>query len=274
MGDVADGQVGRTGTSPDKRWVGRSFARAAGRYDRLALLQRGVADDLLELVTAAGMLPQRIVDIGAGTGYCAEWLRARYGDAELLLLDLAPAMLEQARRRPVLGRSACFLCGDAERLPLQAAAADLLVSNLALQWCGDLPAALAELRRVAAPGALLAASLFCGDTLTELRSAWSQVDAYSHVNRFVGCEELAGLLQGAGWHSPVLTETVLEPRYPAVEQLLRELKGWGAGNSTLDRPRHLTGKGRLAAMVRAYQAAMAGAEVRATFRVATVLARG
>ena len=261
------------GDSPDKRWVGRSFAKAAGRYDRLAALQREVADELLARSTGALGEPARMVDVGAGTGYCAEWLRDRYAAAELAVLDLAPAMLAQARRRPALLGSAVFLCGDAERLPLRSASADLLVSNLALQWCGDLAAALAELRRVAAPGALLAASLFSGDTLAELRSAWSRVDGHTHVNRFVTAEDLQQLLRAGGWLRHEVTETVRVPSYPSVEELMRELKGWGAGNLTRNRPRHLTGKARLAAMTRAYEAAMGGGEVRATFRVATVLAQ-
>lgn len=265
--------VSVAGDSPDQHWVGRSFGRAAARYDQLAALQRGVADDLLERLVRTESRPGLIVDVGAGTGYCAEWLQGRYRAAEVVLLDLAPAMLEQARQRPALGQTALLLCGDAEQLPLRAASADLLVSNLALQWCGNLPAALAELRRVAAPGALLALSVFVGDTLIELRSAWSRVDDYSHVNRFVTLAELQQMLRNCGWLCQELAEIELVPRYPGVDQLMRELKGWGAGNLTRNRPRHLTGKARLAAMIRAYEAAMTDREVRATFQVATVLAR-
>ncbi|NJD05610.1 MAG: malonyl-ACP O-methyltransferase BioC [Methylococcaceae bacterium] len=273
MGGRKPNQVSAAGDSPDKVGVGRSFGNAAGRYDRLAALQRGVADDLLVQLAGMGKVPSHAVDVGAGTGYCARWLRLRYPAADLTVLDLAPAMLRQARQRPELRRGVRFLCGDAERLPLRSASADLLVSNLALQWCVDLAAALAELRRVIAPGGLAAISLFSGDTLSELRAAWSRVDRYSHVNRFVTADQLADLLSGCGWGSYTLTESVQVPSYPGVDQLLRELKGWGAGNVTRNRPRHLTGKAKLAAMVRAYETAMAEGKVRATFRVAMVIAQ-
>ena len=70
------------------------------------------------------------------------------------------------------------VCADAQALPLRDGSVDLIVSNLMLQWC-DPDAVFAEFRRVLAPSGLLSFSAFGPDTLSELRTAWRQVDAHS-----------------------------------------------------------------------------------------------
>src|SRR3954447_11621937 len=54
----------------------------------------GTAVAALELL---GRPPRRVLDLGAGTGMLAARVAAAYPDAELVLTDGAPAMLEQAR---------------------------------------------------------------------------------------------------------------------------------------------------------------------------------
>lgn len=51
-------------------------------------------------VDALGLLgrpPKRVVDLGAGTGLLSTFVARAYPDAELVLVDGAPAMLEQAK---------------------------------------------------------------------------------------------------------------------------------------------------------------------------------
>ena len=87
--------------SIDKGRIARSFGRAAGSYDSVADLQRHAIQRLIEQLPA-DLTPQRIVDGGSGTGLGALALRERYPQAQLTLLDLAPAMVRHARSRPPL----------------------------------------------------------------------------------------------------------------------------------------------------------------------------
>jgi malonyl-CoA O-methyltransferase len=223
----------------DKSWIRRSFDRAAPNYDRLASLQRLVGERLL-----AG-LPEDfpsgwVLDLGAGTGWCAVELTRRYPERELLLLDISAQMLHQARRR--LGEGLSFVVGDIEALPLSTGCAGLIASNLTLQWCVDLERALAEMARVLRPGGVLLFSAFAAGTLEELRQAWRKVDGYSHVNRFASVEDFALALGRAGFSCWRLEQEKIVRRYPSLMALLKEIKGIGAHNVTLGRPRHLLGK--------------------------------
>ncbi len=245
----------------DKNWMRRSFDRAAKSYDRLAGLQRQIGERLL------GNLPQTVapgwlLDIGAGTGWCAHQLSRRYPGRPLMLVDIAEGMLQRARRRQ-WGRAAGFVVGDAETLPLADDCCGLIVSNLALQWCLKPEQAFAEMGRILPPGGVLLFSTFAAGTLEELRQAWRQVDDYSHVNPFVEPERLIQCLSRAGFSHWRLERESISLPYASVRALLHEIKGIGAHNVTLDRPRHLLGKGALESLENAYPGRSDG--IRASF---------
>ncbi len=83
--------------------VRSAFDAAAAGYDRLRRQLIPCFDDFY--AAAVEMLPfrdgaaPRILDLGAGTGLLAGMLLARWPRARLVLVDLAPEMLAQARRR-------------------------------------------------------------------------------------------------------------------------------------------------------------------------------
>src|SRR3954471_22688453 len=90
------------------------FHRQAAGYDaqRRRLIPPfdafyGIAVDALSLGTAA---PHRILDLGAGTGLLSDAVAAAYPEAELTLVDGAPAMLERARE--LLGDRAAYVTAD------------------------------------------------------------------------------------------------------------------------------------------------------------------
>jgi malonyl-CoA O-methyltransferase len=247
----------------DKRSLRDSFARAAAGYDAAAVLQREIADRLLEHLDVVRHSPGVIADCGCGTGYGTRALARRYPPAHLLALDLAWPMARRARRRasgfaralarrmtgrPVPG----FVCGDIEHLPLATGSVDLVLSNLALQWC-DPQLAFREFRRVLAPDGLLVFSTFGPDTLKELRAAWRAVDAEAHVHEFPDMHDLGDLLVHAGFSDPVLDVDRLTLTYAEVVDVLRDLKALGAHNAAQTRTRGLTGKRRFARFRSAYE---------------------
>ncbi len=224
-----------------KRAIRRSFERAAATYAAAASLQKEVARRLDEHLDEMKIQPARILDAGCGPGIGFDHLRARYPQAELIGLDLALAMLQQARGHAVppslFGRLAKlwqsvpevrYVCGDIEALPLAKDSVDLVWSNLALQWATDLPAALRQLQRVLRPEGLLLFSSFGPDTLKELRQAFAGLDGYGHVNRFIDMHDVGDMLVHAGFAQPVMEMELITVTYPDLKSVLRELKEIGA----------------------------------------------
>lgn len=237
----------------DKCSARRSFERAASGYDRVAILQREIADRMLERLDYVRLEPRLLLDLGAGTGYATEGLQKRYGKARVLALDFALGMLQQARRRGSwLKRPRC-VCADVEALPLADASVDLVFSNVALQWCNDIEQTFGECLRVLKPGGLLMFTMFGTDTLRELRAAWAATDGYSHVSPFLDMHDVGDALMRARFADPVIDAERLTVTYSQVRDLMRDLKGLGAHNATSERPRGLTGRRRLAAVEQAYE---------------------
>jgi malonyl-CoA O-methyltransferase len=251
----------------DRRAVRAAFDRASATYDAAAVLQTRVRDELLSRLDLLRIAPQVVVDLGCGTGHGARALKDRYRSARVIGLDPAPGMLRETRRRSGWLRPLHRICGDACQLPFRDGTVSLMFSNLMLQWCDDLDAALAEIRRVLAPEGFLAFSTFGPDTLRELRSAWAAADGGTHVSGFRDMHDIGDALTRAGLSEPVMDVERLTMVYPDVAAITRDLKVIGAHNATAARARGLTGKGRWRAMTDAYEQQRQAGLLPATYEV-------
>jgi malonyl-CoA O-methyltransferase len=242
----------------DKHWLRRNFDRAAPHYDAAAVLQHEIGQRLFERLELIKLQAEVIVDIGAGTGRQTRLLARRFPRAQTIALDLAPAMLGQARSQVSWWqrwqRRQRFICADAEQLPFADQTVDLLFSNVTLQWCETPERIFAEFQRVLRPGGLLLFSSFGPDTLHELRHSWQAVDPHTHVNMFIDMHDLGDALLRTGLADPVMDMEMITLTYPDLRSLMSELKMIGAHNVTAGRPRGLTGRQRLKNLTRAYEA--------------------
>jgi malonyl-CoA O-methyltransferase len=264
----------RDTTTLDARAVRRAFGRAAARYDATAVLQHTVEDRLLERLEYLNAPPRRIVDVGAGPGRGAALLRKRFPKTQVIALDAALPMLRQARARVGWWRPFARVAGDATQLPLREDSVDCVYSNLCLQWCENLPEVFDEFRRVLRPGGLLTFSTFGPGTLSELRAAWMQGDDAPHVSRFADIAMIGDALLAAGFRDPVVDVDTYTLTYADAHTLMRELKTIGATNANRDRARGLTGKGRMARMIEAYEAFRVDGRLPATYEVISAQAFG
>ena len=101
------------------------------------------------------------LEIGSGTGYFSLNLLQLGLIGRLVATDISPGMLrELAATAERLGLDLETEAADAERLPFEDESFDLVFGHAVLHHLPDLPAALAEFRRVLRPGGTLA---FCGE---------------------------------------------------------------------------------------------------------------
>ncbi|NKF22204.1 methyltransferase domain-containing protein [Solimonas marina] len=251
----------------DVRRAARNFSRAAAGYERAAQLQDRTRKALLARVAALQPVPRTIVDLGCGTGLGARALQLRHPQATVVALDRAPGMAQVAHR----SGSRMSVVGDAQALPLRAASADLLFSNLVLQWCPQPQCALAELARVLAPGGVAALSVPGAGTLDELRAAWRAVDTAEHVHAFATQADWSRWARDAGLVVRT-AETVLYPEYHAdVRALMQSLRDIGARNSSAARRQQWLGKSTFAQLDAAYAPWRYARGVRASWHIIELL---
>jgi SAM-dependent methyltransferase len=110
------------------------------------------------LVRHAGVRAgQRVLDVGCGTGVVA--ITAARRGALVTGLDLTPPLLEQARENSrVSGVTVEWLEGDAESLPFEDAAFDVVLSQFGHMFAPRPEVAVVEMLRVLKPGGTIAFS--------------------------------------------------------------------------------------------------------------------
>ena len=257
----------------DKKLMRRAFSRAAPDYDATAVMQREVCTRMLERLDYIKLLPARILDAGSGTGWGTRRLAQRYPAAQMIALDIASGMLQTARGRSGWwqklfgGAKQIQVCGDIEALPLAANSVEMVWSNLAVQWCNDLPATFVELHRVLRVDGLLMFSTFGPDTLKELRRAFHGVDQHNHLNRFTDMHDIGDMLVHSGFVEPVMDMEYLTLTYDDVRGVLQDLKTIGAHNATAGRSRGLMGKNAWARLIENYEQLRKNGKLPATFEV-------
>ncbi|WP_342027774.1 methyltransferase domain-containing protein [Halomonas daqiaonensis] len=209
---------------------------------------------------------ERVLDLGCGPGEMAASLAERFGSSCTVVgLDLAPGMLEVAYRTH--GNAVRWLCGDAAALPLEDTSQELVVSNLAIQWCPDLDAVLAELRRVLRPGGRALINTLGPGTLAEVGRAWSRPGQPTGLLSFRDAAHHRGAAWAAGFRRLDCREHALRFHYPDLTAVMASIKGVGAQTS---RPGGQLTRADLARAAHRYEAMREPEGLPVTYRLLTL----
>ena len=162
-----------------------------------------------ELLLAATLRPgERVVDIACGTGPVTRTAAEQVGSTGAVTgIDIAPDMIEVAQSIPAGGAPIGWHVADATSLPLPDGSCDVALCQMGLMFIDDRDAALAEVRRVLAPGGRVVINTpgAIQPRFAEVERAMSdQLDPslgafVSVVFSLHDCEDLAALLRGAGF---------------------------------------------------------------------------
>lgn len=130
------------------RPVSRFFDSAARGWD--SRTGSGSSERLAAIATAVlevDRSPERILDIGCGTGSATIFLAREFPRARVRGVDISPAMIQEARHKIGLDPEAriAFREGDASSLPFPDAGFDLVAQN-------NMPVFFSEIARVLRPG--------------------------------------------------------------------------------------------------------------------------
>jgi SAM-dependent methyltransferase len=118
------------------------------------------------------------LEVGCGTGALSAAILARCNPGSLIAIDPSEGFLAQARANVPDARAA-FQVGDAQALPAKTASRDMIVSALVLNFVPDRQKALAEMKRVARPGATVAFYVwdYPGAGVEFMRAFWTAAAA-------------------------------------------------------------------------------------------------
>lgn len=212
-------------------------------------------EELLGRLDWTQLKPSRVLDLGSGSGAAIADLRSRYPDAGLIALDHNAGVLPQVDAR------ADRVCADAGALPLPDGSVELVFASLTLAYCPDLPACLAEARRVLRSPGLFSFVTLGRDSFLELGRAWATADQYAHIPPQPDMHDLGDLLVRAGFSEPVLDTDVMKVSYAEPDRLWQDLRASGAANSLSQRNPGLTGRQAVARLEAALRS-LAGADGR------------
>ncbi len=213
---------------PDQNDIRAAFDRTAGRYDQYAALEREVGSRLLDRLAFQRRVPTCIIDLGSGTGHCCAALKRRFRKAEVIGLDASVAMSQALRGRSSFLRPLQAVCADLSLLPFADRSADLLFSNLALQWCQDFSKLSEGFRRVLRPGGLLLFSILGPVSLKEFRLAGAYARDSALARSFADMHDIGDALLAAGFSEPVMDSEYITTEYRQFDTLVAELEATGA----------------------------------------------
>lgn len=194
----------------DRQLIADRFGSAFASYDEAATPQQRVVAEMMALLTEEAVTPpQRILEIGCGTGLFTEQLATRYPQAELTLNDLGIACDK--------GK------GDAEQWDW-GKGYQLIASSSCIQWWQEPLAFIRKAYNALTPGGTLALSTFLPENLSELRPILPNALHYP-----VQAEYAAALTPFSDVKQRALT---IELQFSSLLELLRHLKATGTNAFT------------------------------------------
>jgi malonyl-CoA O-methyltransferase len=211
----------------------KDFSRVSKNYNKVAIIQKKVAQNLakisLELITENDL----ILDVGSGTGFIAkELIKSGINKKNITQSDISSKMCKVAEKY-----TSCIVA-DAQKLPFKDASFNFATSSLCLQWV-NLQKALGEINRVLKPNSYFVFSIFLDGSLKHLKQGLP-----NKVNNFYKKEEIEKMLTFQNFKKVDIKIVTKTQKFKSIFELLHSIKNVGGSNKTKSRSNFLS-KGQL-----------------------------
>jgi SAM-dependent methyltransferase len=258
----------------DRRLARARLLRASFMPPSTFLLER-VAGELAERLAAVVRRFERAVDLGTPTDAVRRQLAHAGNIGTVVAANVIAGSFHERTAGGGVGADVLIVAADEEALPFRDGSLDLVMSALSLQFVGDLPGTLMQIRRALKPDGLLLAALVGGDSLSELRQSFAAAEVEvengisPRVIPFVDVRAAGSLLQRAGFALPVTDVDRITVRYESPMALMHDLRAMGATNPMLERTRRPLGRATLRRMMEIYAERFTDVDhrIRATFDI-------
>jgi SAM-dependent methyltransferase len=257
----------------DRALLCKRRARAAARFSDYSFLKHAIAEDVCDRLEAIKRDFPTVLELSAQGGVFLREARARPDLASRLGFVVQSDLAAQCL--PYIGAARAVL--DEESLPFAPQSFNLVVAAGGLHWVNDLPGLMVQVRELLRPDGLFIGAMFGAGTLRELRECLLTAEvelvdgAAARVSPFADAQDLAGLLQRAGFSLPVSDSDTRLVRYRSPARLLDDLRGMAETSALADRPRRPLRRAVIARAMELYAERFADPDgkVRATFNVLT-----
>lgn len=220
--------------------IEKRFSAAAETYDRHARPQLALAQSVVSMLPE--MVPNQILELGAGTGQLTRLLAERFPAVPIDAVDVAEKMVEHSRAKFKPFPQVNWVVGDAQtywggnRYPL-------IASSSALHWVPDLRATFENIFQSLEPGGIFALGIMLQGTLKELHELRREISpektpklTLPTYGETKACLEYAGFVLERRKHSE---EEIIYPDAKAFLKAIHEQGVTGgkvsAGNAPLSR---------------------------------------
>ncbi|MBF0522778.1 MAG: methyltransferase domain-containing protein [Candidatus Omnitrophica bacterium] len=218
-------------TSLDKK-IRQAFSASSARYEGLTKFHQEIGSGILSTLKSFSA-PSSVLDIGMGTGWLTEQLGRTFPQAQVIGLDFADGMIQSARRHK---KGFAMVQAQAQELPFKQSCFDLITSNLAYQWVGNLAQAFKENERVLKPGGKMVVTMFGHQTFKELFFSFEEMfDGRKGCSftRLATDKDVYQALLTAGFKDVKMRAEEKKLYFPNMMALLKWIKDIGA--NALDR---------------------------------------
>jgi malonyl-ACP O-methyltransferase BioC len=257
----------------NRRTIRKHRARAAANLEKHDFLFKETSERLCDRLDDIKRTFPLALDLGCRTGQIARTIAGRGNIKKLMQCDLAPEMVARAETK---GNPRLVV--DEEALPFKNSAFDLIISNLTLHWVNDLPGTLLQARRTLKPDGLFLASILGGETLKELRTAMAEAEISEEgglsprISPMANIQDLAQLLQRAGFALPVVDTETITVMYTDIMSLMLDIRSMGESNAVIENRKGLMKKSTMAAAALNYSRNFTdnNGKMPATFQILTM----
>lgn len=203
-----------------KKRIINCFNSKAYGYNQAADIQPLVAKNLADRLMSSRA--QQILEIGCGTGMLSQYLMQSFPEANLLLTDIAPAMVSACQESLAPNDKVEVVCMDGEALTTPMTF-DLIVSSMTMHWFSDIKNSMASIIAKLAPGGRLMFAMLGDHSLTEWRQACKAANVSIPMPKLPSYREIQKT------YPDLKLEVVLEKmHYRNAYQFLKTLKAIGA----------------------------------------------
>lgn len=207
----------------DRALITTRFSNALRSYDEAATPQLRIIDQLCEMLQASALqTPQRVMEIGCGTGLLTQQLASLYPETELTLIDLVPEA-EGCVRSKLPEQQITFHAGDAEAMQW-GKGYQLVASSSCIQWWHKPLAFVPKALEALTEGGWMALATFLPQNLSELQTILPQALHYPAAKAYEWSLE--------PFRHKEMRELTYTLRFPSLMMLLRHLKATGTNAFT------------------------------------------